>query len=322
MRPEPVRSSTRLLTAALALFVATGCFGRAACPEDPSTDVVGVDIAAPPDTGPRPDVAGGCPCLASMEGQAFRFDRLWVTEPGGALADFLNSIWTPDVARYILNIVLVVDSVDTATGEVVLLAGSAWHDTDWRELPYAQPEATVETPPSGYLLNPGFEATLHARVNANCEFETYGLGALDFHPGPPEQAFGCSKAYNNAIPVGGLIARARLTDSCTRFEDGRLDGCIAEAAACEICSYSSAPNYTGVSITENPAIDPKPCDMSYCQRWCGTGLGWSNFQWFVANIARLEPACWSAPDPAPEAPADGYKIAGEWAAGIVPRAVE
>ncbi len=288
------------------------------------------------DRPPRHDVArpdtDSSPCHACLEpGLTLRFSDLTVTEPRvdgrTALPDFLNRIWRADVCAHRLNIMLQVREVTEnpdGSREVLFAAGSGWHGfyEDGTLVPHEledvlEPANCDETDPAvtipdAYYFVEGFTTELRILVNTDCSFETIEPGDLNFHPGPIGTALICSGGDpdiglpRDTIPIRQLTASGQLNDTCTRISDADLQGCIAQDAACKICSFALAPDYATWSYVPDESKEPVNCQASYCQRWCGAAA-WTNFGGFVSTI-RLDLAC--AADGG--ATNNGYQIAGFW----------
>lgn len=267
-------------------------------------------------------------CIAP--GMCFRFEGIEVIEPRepDGLPPFLNRIWTHDIAAYRLNIILCLDEVSPeadGTLRLEVTAGAAWHDLTIEQILPIQ----HSNKPSWFEFVEGFTTTFTAEVGADCTFRTVGPADLWFHPGPVDHAFICSAGDQSiglpvdTIPIEKLVASGFFDDTCTLISSGRLEGCIAEAAACQICSFVVAPDYT--EWNREPDVsetDWETCAYSYCKRHCGTASGsvklpkgspiWANFGGFVQAIG-VPLAC----DTDGDEVYDGYRLAGNWVAGRV-----
>ena len=292
--------------------------------------------------GPRPDQDGGSvasrscdPCLAGLVGKTLRFSWIEVTEPSTppGLPDYLNGIWQEDICRHILNIMLRIDTIDLDTGVIEFTAGPAWHDRD----PYEQSENPnglpmgvgcldgtnpVLNPPSAYYFLPEYRTQLSAQLReGSCVFDTITENArLRFHAGRPnEKYFTCSPLNSNEIPIEKLFASGRITDDCGAILDANLTGCIAHAAACEICAWGIAPDYTTWAVDPNPDTVPVPCDLSYCKHHCSAM--WPNFGAMVSGIFGVPRTCDLDNNPCPAGDdscrEEGYALAGFWRASLV-----
>ena len=297
------------------------------CQTSPLADVVDVvdDVATPAFTCGH--------CLESMVGKALRFTSLEVTKPvipdagnPEALPDFLNDIWQVDVARYVLNIMLGVDSVDVTTGTLQLTAGAAWHDLAFDDLPDDETGAG----PTKYALLPGYTSSVVVTLDSQCRITIQSPVELKFHPGPESHPTICAPELVNAanppavggiIPIKQLRPEGRVASDCSGVIEGELTGCIAKADADRICSWFPAPNYDDWYFERNETIDAVVGDLDYCRHWCGTIPGeppgstktkWTNFGAFV-TLVEVPPDCDSDGDEVP----DGYGIAGHWTANLV-----
>lgn len=315
----------------LAALAAVACEKTGDCPiQDHATQEV-AEVAVPDgDTGEFPPLSTCQQCIGP--GMCFRFQDIEVTEPSEpeGLPQYLNRIWQPDIAAYRLNILLCVDEVAVTPDGTLSLdvtAGAAWHDlTIAQVLPIEHANK-----PSWFEFVQGFTTTFRAEVAADCTFRTVGPADLWFHPGPVDHAFVCSAGDPgiglpvDTIPVEKLVARGSFDETCTRISGGKLDGCIADVAACQICAFMLAPNYTEWNKepdTTIPDKDVKPCMASYCNRHCGYASGkqalpkgssiWVNFGGFVQGLG-VPIAC----DTDGDGRDDGYRLAGHWEAGRV-----
>lgn len=262
-------------------------------------------------------------CLASLVGVGMRFTVLTITEPfvpdapnPAALPEFLNNMWTEDVRRYVLNIILRVDEVDTAAGRLSVTAGAGWHDVPLADLPQKPGDPLTQVPTTYYLM-PGSVGTFRVALDADCDFEPLGETALGFHPGPEDSPTMCSPDFENSIPIQRLLPSGRIAADCRRIVSGHLSGCIPKATADRICSWGPSPDLTGWFFEPNPAYEPVD-GVSYCKRWCGTTPGatttqWTNFGGFV-TIIRVPLTC----DTDGDGELDGYSIAGDFEAEVVP----
>ncbi len=336
MSGRALASATLTLVLGFASCEKTGdCPGPGQCQPVPDA----AEVASGPSPGDvvTPDGGSGewLPLSACQRcltpGMCFRFQEVKVTEPSEpeGLPEFLNNIWGPDIAAYRLNMLFCVDEVLARRDGGVTLkvtAGAAWHDlTIEQVLPVEH-----ENRPSWFEFVEGFTTTFEVKVDTDCTFETVGPADLWFHPGPLDHALVCSAGDPSiglpvdTIPVEKLVAKGKFNDSCTMITAGRLDGCIAGAAACQICSFILAPDYKEWNREPDPGVqDPKPCDASYCNRNCGYASGqvllpkgsaiWTNFGGFVQGL-EVPLGC----DTDGDGEDDGYKLAGYWAAGRVP----
>jgi hypothetical protein len=300
-------------------------YGRFPGPLGPS------EIAAPGgvcDTSVAPPPTGTChDCLPALAGVAMRFTSLTITEPvvptapdPTALPQFLNGMWTEDVRRYVLNVLLRIDGVEPAAGDaparLLVTAGAGWHDVPLEGLPLKPGDPLTSQPTQFYLL-PGSTGTFQVELDAGCAFEPLGETALGFHPGPEDHPTICSPDNGDAIPIERLSPTGAITPDCRRIVAGRLSGCIPKAVADRICSWSPSPDLRGWYLEPNESFEPVDGDVRYCKRWCGTTEGstttkWTNFGGFV-TIVRVPLTCDSDGDGQP----DGYTIAGDFEAEIV-----
>ncbi len=333
--------------AVLPVLVAFACEKTGDCPvKDPVAGEVAdagtdgtkadgevTDSAAPDgdvgDVGDVPPLSACQKCIAP--GMCFRFKKIEVTEPSvpEGLPAFLNNIWTPDVQAYRLNILLCIDGVTAKPDGTVTLtvtAGAAWHDLPFEQVLPVQ----HSNKPSWFEFVKGFTTTFTAEVTTDCTFRTVGPANLWFHPGPVDHALVCSAGDPaiglpvDTIPIENLVAHGSFDNTCTLISSGALEGCIADAAACQICSFILAPDYKGWAKTPDPSVtDWQPCAYAYCMRHCGTASGagglapgspiWANFGDFVRGLG-VPLTC----DTDGDGTTDGYGLAGHWEAGRVP----
>lgn len=295
---------------------------------DGEADGVGDVALADGEAGDLPPLSACQKCIAP--GMCFRFDKIEVTEPSvpEGLPAFLNSIWTPDVQAYRLNILLCIDDVTAkpdGTLSLAVTAGAAWHD-----LPFDQVLPVQHSnKPSLFEFVEGFTTTFTAEVAADCTFRTVGPADLWFHPGPVDHALVCSAGDPgiglpvDTIPIEALVAHGSFDNTCTRITSGKLEGCIANAAACQICSFMLAPDYKEWNKEPDTTItNAEPCKSSYCNRHCGYASGqvllpkgspiWANFGGFVQGLG-VPLTC----DTDGDGSADGYGLAGNWEAGRI-----
>lgn len=269
-------------------------------------------------------------CIASLAGKAMRFRSLTVTEPlvptapnPAALPEFLNGIWQEDVRRYILNIMLRIDTVDTETGTLTLVGGAGWHDLGMDDLP-TEPGGDLTQIPSVYTILAGASAPFTVQLDEECSFTlTSAAPTVGFHPGPADHPNICTSEGTpliptaNSIPIVDLNPSGTINSTCTGVVSGKLRGCIASEAAARICSWGPAPDYTEWYYTPNQDWPDTPSTPDFCKRWCGVTPGssttkWTNFGGFV-TIIRVPLECDSDGD----GTNDGYAIAGDFEAEIV-----
>lgn len=309
--------------AALVVVALLGA-GMVACDSDSGSGTT--DTTSPADTGNAHDVSADVPiptgacheCLAV--GMAFRFSALDVLEPSEppGLPAFLNGIWKPDVNAYRLNIILQIASIeDNGDGSktISFTAGSGWHDLTMEQI---LPVQGGDDEPTSFTFVGGSTTEFTAVVDADCNFETRGAtNMLWFHPGPFDHALICSAGDDtidlpkDTIPIANLVAHGAISDTCDMIVDARLDGCIAAEAACQICSFGPAPNYSQWNYEQDPEAAGMACEASYCQRWCGRY--WANFGGFVQGIG-VPLAC----DIDSDGTMDAYLLSGDWEATQVP----
>lgn len=272
-------------------------------------------------------------CLAGLAGTTLRFNSITVTEPSDppGLPGYLNGIWQEDMCRHILNIMLRIDTIDPGTGIIEFTAGPAWHNRDPEEqatnangLPMApgclDGTNPVSNPPTEYYFLPGYSTTLTAKLrDDSCTFDTITPvfdARLRFHAGTPEKYFTCSPENSNEIPIEKLAATGRISDDCTMILDADLTGCIAHSAACEICAWAIAPDYSAWAVAPDANVDPIACDLSYCKHHCSAM--WPNFGALVSGIFGVPRNCDLDGNECPEGDdtcrEEGYGIAGFWTA--------
>jgi hypothetical protein len=252
-----------------------------------------------------------------VPGLSFRFTKLDVKEPSfpAELPNFLNQIWDPDIRDSRLNVVLRIKTVtprDDNTLEVTLTAGSAWHDLTVDDVLATDGSAAI---PSTYYLLEGATSELSVIVDENCDVQSTVPGFLPFHPGPNEFGLICTGGDESLgmgkdiIPLAKLSATAgRFNSECTQITGGYLEGCIRAEAACQICSFLFAPDYTLWRNDGDPQKPDTACSADYCEHHCGRQV-WVNFGAFVEGIG-VPQSC--------DADGDGvmnaYQIAGDWTA--------
>lgn len=284
------------------------------------------DVSCPACDCAQPPVGACIACLPSLEGKAMRFRSLIVTEPTvptapdpTALPQFLNKIWQEDVRRYILNILLRIESVDATTGTLTLVGGAGWHELTMDQLP-TEPGGEVMQVPSQFFLLPGASEPFTVQLDEKCAFSlTSDPPTLGFHPGPEDHPNICTTAeFGNAIPISNLTPTGEINGTCTGVVRGTLRGCIRKEAADRICSWLPAPDYTEWYYTPNddfPNAVPGTTDI--CKAACGVTPGtrvskWTNFGGFV-RIIGVPLGC----DADGDGEDDGYAIAGDFEAEIV-----
>jgi hypothetical protein len=314
--------------AAMAAVLTVGCSSSSST-TDLGTDVpvvdTGVDVPADVPVADVPTTTGKClQCMKS--GIAMRFSKLDVKEPSEpmGLPEFLNAIWEPDINSSRLNVVLRIDSITppaTAGAASLMTAtvGSAWHNLNLSDI-IAVDSAVVPT--EYYFLAEG-TSQFNLELKDDCTFRSVDdTGSLAFHPGRVGEGLICSAGMPSiglsadTIPMAHLVANGRINDDCTAIAEGYLSGCIAQQAACEICSFAQAPDYGNWSRNGNPAAAGTPCEASYCEKACEKYL-WANFGGFVRDIG-VPLAC----DFNNSGANNGYLIAGDWEAKAVKFGVE
>lgn len=288
------------------ILMLAGCMTvlAVACNEEEPADDTGntpdmvdpVDVGSDQTTGEDIPLSSAClSCLAV--GQTYLFRQLDVTEPSTPmeLPNLLNGIWAPDIVDYRLNIMLRIEEVITQDDGLLLkiTAGSAWHN-----LPFDQVVGIDHglVPESFFFNVMEYTSTVYLKVDSQCNFETVKSPIdqsepyLNFRPGPVDRWLICSggnEALNlpkNTVPIRKLRAAGRFNDTCTGMTDGELGGCISKDAACEICDFLAAPDYSlWDTVTPDPAVTPVPCDASYCEHHCG-GFPWANFGGIVVGF--------------------------------------
>jgi len=323
------------LAAAMAAALTMGC-STSDVKTDLGTDVPAVDVPAdvpvdvPADV--PADVSTDVPivaakCLQCMKsGIAMRFSKLDVKEPSEpmGLPEFLNAIWAPDINASRLNVILRIDSVTPPTVEgdkvtkMTATVGSAWHNLTMGQI---LPVDSLVVPDEYYFLSQGTN-TFNLDLKEDCTFQSVGDAFLGFHPGPLDHGLICSGGMPSldlapdTIPMARLDASGRINDDCTMVLDAKLSGCIAQEAACQICSFGPAPDYGPYARTPNADKVAEPCQASYCEHYCARGL-WVNFGRFVQDLG-VPLAC----DFDKSGANNGYLIAGDWEAKAVKFGVE
>jgi len=325
----------------IGVFVAMATVAMLGCPSpsddkdttvtDPGTEVV-ADVPAEVPADVVPDVPSTGACLSCLTpGLAMRFSKLNVLEPSEpmGLPEFLNAIWAPDIDDSRLNVVLRIDKVEDITGggttgdavkKLTVTVGSAWH-----ELTAGVPSTVDQvievggkkTPVEYYFLE-GAVNQFTIELKADCTFKSVGEANLKFHPGPMDHGLICSGGdaglgfAADQVPMDKLEADGRFNGTCTAISDAYLRGCIAKEAACRICSFGPAPDYSLWKIQKDTSGGDVPCEPSYCAAHCAKGL-WVNFGGFVRDLG-VPLAC----DYNESGTNNGYLIAGDWEAKAVP----
>jgi len=295
----------------LRIFIAAGCiaaFALACNDNEPSDDngnqpdVQEQDTQTPdvqPDEGQPEDTTTSNGCLSCLAaGQTYLFRKLDVTEPSTPmeLPNLLNGIWAPDIVDYRLNIMMRVEEVTAQEDGGVLVkatAGSAWHNLPFDDI------VGIEhglVPDSFFFNVMEYTSTVYLDVDAQCNFETVNspvdgsVPYLNFRPGPVDRWLICSGGNEaldlpkNTVPIRMLHAAGRFNDTCTGMTDGELAGCISKDAACEICDFLTAPDYSlWDSVAPDPSVTPVVCEASYCEHHCG-GMPWTNFGGVVVGF--------------------------------------
>ncbi|MBP7126418.1 hypothetical protein KBD49_08640 [Myxococcota bacterium] len=317
--------SVFLAFATLALLLASACGGDDSSGTDTGIQDPGTPDPGTPDPGTQdPGTTVEClPCL--QPGLALRFTRLDVQEPSEPLGlpEFLNAIWAPDITASRLNIALRVESVEEIeyqgqqVRKLTVTAGSAWHDLTVDDV---LPVNGGKTPTQYYFLSDAV-SQFQIVVKPDCTFESLAGASLVFHPGPMDHALICSDGYpemglgSDRIPMARLFARGRFNDQC-EIPSGYLEGCIAQQAACRICSFGPAPDYSLWKREPNPNAAGTPCSASYCEKYCAKNV-WVNFGAFVEGLGVPLQCDFDGPEQNGDA-MNGYLIAGEWSASKAP----
>jgi len=318
------------VAAAMVAAFALGCPSDDDDKTDEGKDVAvtdpGIEVVQTETGGEEVTTTGAClSCL--QPGIAMRFSKLDVKEPSEPLGlpEFLNAIWAPDIDDSRLNIVLRIDAIEDITSgsakkRITVSVGSAWHELT------AGVASTVDqvievggkkTPVKFYFLE-GAYSQFTIEVNEDCTFTSVGDASLKFHPGPMDHGLICSAGSQamgfdaDTIPMDKLLATGRFGDTCETIESGTLRGCIARTAACEICSFGPAPDYSLWKIQKDTSGGNVPCEASYCAANCAKGL-WVNFGGFVNDLG-VPLQC----DYNDSGANNGYLIAGDWQAKAVP----
>lgn len=297
--PVGTKGCWRCLVKKLMLFAFVLSVAVVGCEKaEPADDVVVQDTSGNTDVVEDSSTSAAClSCLAA--GQTFLFRTLDVTEPAepAGLSQLLNDIWSVDFMYYRLNILVRIDEVTPQEDGTVMLktrGGSAWHD-----LPFADVlPVEHDNVPSSFYFNALETAsdTIYFIVDKECSFRTITNPVtgkkpyLGFRPGPEENNLLCSNGNvaegtpKHTVPIRGLAATGKINDTCTEMYDGQLVGCISEAAACELCFFLVAPDYSLISsVSPNPDVEPVVCQASYCEHYCGA-MPWSNFGGIVQGF--------------------------------------
>lgn len=301
-------------------------------PEDDTgnqTDVIQTQDVVQ-DEGQGEDIVESSACLACLAaGQTYLFRQLDVTEPSTPmeLPNLLNGIWAPDIVDYRLNIMMRIEEVTAQEDGSALIkatAGSAWHN-----LPFSEVVAIDhgKVPDSFFFNVMEYTSTIYLQVDAECNFETVASPLddsepyLNFRPGPVDRWLICSGGNPaldlppNTVPIRMLHATGRFNDTCTAMTDGELGGCISKDAACEICDFLTAPDYSlWDSVTPDPTVTAVVCESSYCEHHCG-GMPWTNFGGVVIGFG-VPLDC----DMNGDGTKEGFKLKGSFHTQTVPYA--
>ena len=307
---------------ALCLVLSYGCSSSSS--SDTGATDVPTDTSTGKDEGNGKDTQIGNACHACVlagKGMALRFVQMDVKEPSepAGLPTFLNNIWGPDLDAYRLNVILRLDEVtDNGDGtlDVKVTAGAGWHDLTIEQV---TPIVHADVPTEFQFVE-GFTTTFDATIDENCKFQTDKDANLWFHPGPLDHAFICSGGDDtiglpkDTIPIANLDASGYFDDQCTEIVGGKMTGCIAADAACQICSFILAPNYENWSLEVDPTFTSENCQVDYCNHYCGKGDSgmplWANFGRFVEDIGVPKTCDVNGPD-------SGYGLAGDWEANLI-----
>jgi hypothetical protein len=282
-----------------------GCKTEEPAPNDVITDThVDQDTNGTTDTVVTPDIVGDtdtpASCLSCIAaGQTFLFRSLNVTEPAEppGLAQLLNDIWSVDFNYYRLNVLVRIDEVmpqEDGTLIIKTRGGSAWHN-----LPFADVAPVEhENVPTSFYFNALETAsdTIYFTVDKQCNFvsinnpDNGNPPSLGFRPGPEDRNLLCSNGMEeenvpkHTVPIRGLYATGKFNDTCTGMDTGTLTGCISEAAACQLCFFLLAPDYSLIESTSpDPLVTPVVCQAAYCEHYCGA-MPWSNFGGIVQGF--------------------------------------
>ncbi|HON25387.1 MAG TPA: hypothetical protein PLJ73_05655 [Myxococcota bacterium] len=257
--------------------------------------------------------------LCLKVGDTFRFTKLDVKEPSKpeALPEFLNGIWGPDIYAYRLNVLLQFKEItptDDGKLKAIITVGSAWHDKDHTEvLPVNGPDDGGATPTKFHFVE-GATSEINVTIDENCVLTTDEPGYLAFHPGPEHFGLLCGAGdeslnlAKDTVPLSRLETTATIAQDCSEFETGRLDGCIKAEAACQLCSFLWAPDYSKWDREVDPNSTGQVCKMEYCTLHCGE-RNWANFGMFV-ELVGVPKAC----DADMDGNMNAYKIGGDWSA--------
>jgi hypothetical protein len=161
----------------------------------------------------------------------------------------LQSVWTNDIAKFKLNVLLDVLSLDEAagTGTIAIRSGvgTGWDDqcahaeTVSAEFPVVYESMVTQWAPSG-----GEDSCAAPAKDGGAGTYTLELGAEDrvyiYAQDTDGTAFNCSlePAAPDAIPITGLSATLSSTADGSAIA-GSLTGCMAEADAKSICACLS-----------------------------------------------------------------------------------
>lgn len=244
-----------------------------------------------------PGLDPGCLACEGIEGMAFRFTSLLVTEPDdpdsttdGAIRDYLNEMWRRDIANEIFNVFMRITAYDPASGRMNVTVGSAMRFPDGL---------------FHFICGTTGDYELQASPGS-CDYANVaGDQTLRFHTGPVDAPVYCAPELTpqNAVPIRGLATQLTLDTDCqagtASVSAGFLAGWVPEIDADRICFCSRYDASRGVYDCEDA---PQPGHAQYCFANCGAGYGL--FGSILKIVAKVTPT----PDPFDGTPS--FRIAG------------
>jgi hypothetical protein len=226
-------------------------------------------------------------------------------------------MWAEDVRRFLLNVMLAIETVDYASREVSLSVSSAWHDLEGDSLQLHAGEPVMQIP-TVYTVNSSSTGNGTALIVEECEISTsVGLPLIKLQTGFEEMPLTCtSEALQNSLPLRDFGLPARLGTDCSNLVQGTFRACLRKDDADRVCTWGLSPDYTGWYYVPNETFPDEPGTANGCKRWCGV-LGSSSTQWtnlgaFIGSLG-VPLSCDSDGDQV----LDGYELTGEFEAVLV-----
>jgi len=213
--------------------------------------------------------AGGCDCLAV--GQWFRFDALALTSLDGGehrVIETLNGLWSADIGKNELNIMLEVTALSDSEVTVRGTVGARLDGTDDICVIDSSAQDFV-FPREGCQL----KASAPASINVYAGTQTYPKNCAVNLP------------VQHAIPVNGAVLEARVTDSCDAIVEGNVPaGVLGQDALGKVC--------TCLLLGEDQAEACEPLDASYAPDGACPGCN-DNYKSLSALLTTFDEVSWS-----------------------------